>query len=192
VCVGVWGGGVGRLAATAAPALVPQRPDRPRPKRPCHRLQNHHIGSDYHRFSLPNGSVGNAAGKEMTTHVAEVFQPQTPSWRHIRQLQHLIDLQYTQVVRQVAVASATSRATDDNSTVRDGDSNVREACADAFASLARSYCAVIPGVSSKPTDGGSPGSAGSRLSPFLRVFDSLSAKRRASRRRSALHCVWRA
>ena len=78
------------------------------------------------------------------------------------------------------------------STVRDGDSNVREACVDAFASLARSYCAVIPGVSSKPTDGGSPGSAGSRLSPFLRVFDSLSAKRRASRRRSALHCVWRA
>ena len=98
-----------RLAATAAPALVPQRPDRPRPKRPCHRLQNYHIGSEYHRFSLPNGSFGNAAGKEMTTHVAEVFQPQTPSWRHIRQPQHMIDLQYTQVVRQVAVASATSR-----------------------------------------------------------------------------------
>jgi ribosomal protein L29 len=60
--------------------------------------------------------------------------------------------------------------------VDDADSNVREACADAFASLAQSYSAVLPKTSSAAGRGTSP-SAGSRLSLFLQcVFDSLSAK----------------
>jgi hypothetical protein len=60
--------------------------------------------------------------------------------------------------------------------VDDADSNVREACADAFALLAQSYSALLPRSSSATGRGGSP-PGGSRLSLFLQcVFDSMSAK----------------